>query len=59
MLYLFIFICILGIVEAGRSEIGGAASRLQTQAGFLCYNLEAEFLLQETCFCSQGLQLIR
>ena len=35
------------VVGAGKSEIYVA-----TQAGFLCYNLEAELLLWETCFFS-------
>ena len=30
----------------------GQAGSLETQAGFLCYNLKAEFLLQEIYLCS-------
>lgn len=33
------------VVEVGRSEIYKLANRLDTLAKFLCYNLEAEFLL--------------
>lgn len=36
------------IMEDGKSEICRQAGRPQTQGGFLYYNPETEFLLQET-----------
>lgn len=32
----------------------GQAIRVETQAGVICYSLQAEFLLWETCFASQA-----
>lgn len=32
----------------------GQAIRVETQAGMICYSLQAEFLLWATCFASQA-----